>query len=130
MVMFSDIRFIPNVKGGPKYCIACNDTSVNTSICCLVSTAVIISLPDPNLKSPAVLVAVASQVVGLYWLLNRINRGSCVPTAVAASQPKTIICRSRSETSTFLATVGVPVSAPVRADKATARVPNPSDLSQ
>ena len=32
------------------------ETSVKTKICCLVSTAQIISEPEPNLNSPAVLV--------------------------------------------------------------------------
>ena len=45
--MFSETVLIPNVNGGPRNCMACSDTSVNTRTCCLVSTAVTISEPEP-----------------------------------------------------------------------------------
>jgi hypothetical protein len=61
--MFSEIKFIPNVNGGPINCIAYKETSVKTSTCCLVSTAQIISEPEPSLNSPAVFVAFDSQSV-------------------------------------------------------------------
>ena len=119
--MFSEIKLMPNVNGGPKNCIEWSETSVKTRTCCRVSTAVTISDPEPKRRSPAVLVGNDCHVVGLSWSLNRINNGSCVPIAFSGSQPNAIMCRSLSETSTCLAIVGVVESAPAKSESATAR---------
>ena len=73
---FSEISWIPKVNGGPKYCIAYSEVSVNTTTCWRVSTAVTISDPEPRRKSPAVVKAVLSHWVKLSWSENRINNGS------------------------------------------------------
>ena len=104
--MFSDIRLTPKVKGGPRNCIEYKDSSVNTSICCLVSCAVMISEPEPSLNSPAVLVAVAAQSVKDSWLENLIDKGSCTPGLASVSQPKAIMCLSLSDTIICFAIVG------------------------
>ena len=53
------------------------EVSVNTIISRLVLTAVIISEPEPTLKSPAVFVAVGVQRNGFSCELNLINNLSC-----------------------------------------------------
>ena len=58
IVMFLDSSCKPKVKGGPINLIEKRLLSVNTSICCFVSTACINSDPLLSLKSPAVFVAV------------------------------------------------------------------------
>ena len=106
--------------------MACSVLFVNTNICCFVSTACTKVDPPPNLKSPAVFVAVGKKSTGFSCEEKRINNGSCIPSprlvAVALalssvgrcpspSQPKTITCRSWSDTRTCLAIVGTLVSA-------------------
>ena len=132
IVMFSEIIEIPNVKGGPKYCMACSDLSVNTSICCRVSRAVIISEPVPIRRSPAVLVACADQTKGFSWSEKRISSGSCTPMSSCGSQPNTMTCLSRSEIMTCFAIVGVVASAPASCDSSTAGAKGAElvDLSQ
>ena len=129
IVMFSDSMLMPNVKGGPKNCMACNETSVKTRTCCLVSTAQTISEPEPMRRSPAVLSGNDCHVVGDSCPLKRINKGSCTPMLFSGSHPKAMMCLSLSETRTCFATVGMVGSVP-NEDKVTAGAEKPDVLSQ
>ena len=128
-MVFLPTSVIPNVNGGPINCKACTDTSVITSVCCFVCTAVIISDPVPIRNSPAVFVGRAFHSVRLSCDAKRISSGSCVPLAVSLSQPKAKTCLSLSETITFLAIVGALVD-PANVVISTALVDVPPDLSQ
>ena len=127
--MFSDTRLTPKVNGGPKNCIPYKDSSVKTSICCRVSTAVIISEPEPRRNSPAVLVAVDAQSVKDSWEENHITNGSWTPGLDSVSQPNAKMCRSRSDTIICFATVGVEFAL-ANVVRFTARVPTPTEASQ
>ena len=139
IVIFLDSSCRPNVNGGPINFIACSVLLVKTSICCFVSTACTKVDPPPNLKSPAVFVAVGKKSTGFSCEEKRINNGSCTPFPCVAdefapnpSQPNTITCRSWSDTRTCLAIVGTLVSPEyvLVALSSTALVPKPFVLSQ
>ena len=71
--MFLESSCKPKVKGGPINLIENKLLSVNTNICCLVSTACTKVEPLLNLKSPAVFVVSGVKLVNDSCDPKRIN---------------------------------------------------------
>ena len=92
-------RLKENVKGGPTNLMLYKDESVHIRICWRVSMPVMISDPEDNFWSPAVLVTLGVQSTEFSWSDQRTSKRSwaVVPRVLA---PRHMTCLSVSDTKT------------------------------